>query len=284
MIGSGTRPWFVSVAALCSAAALQMLAGCASQSALPPEVARAPATPPVAIPAPPAAAGLASFELTMQQRAQEAERQGRLADAAWAWEALSLARPERRDAQAELLRLSALLQSRVTLALAQAQNDRQRGELERAMRGYLTVLSLQSEHRGAAEALRAIERERNERQFLGRFSRQTITRSTRDAAQNQTAPDKTLATESRNLSEHATLLAEQGEFDSAMALLAPVALAAGGDPELRRLHAQLHCQRARSLPAQPSAPAVAALRECLQLDPGNEAAALRLRALGSPAK
>lgn len=231
------------------------------------------------LPAP--ATGLASFELTMQQRAQDAERQGQLADAAWAWEALSLARPARGDAAAELVRLRGVMQSRVTAALAQAQQDRQRGELERAMRGYLTVLSLQSEHRGAAEALRAIERERNERQFLGRFSRQTITRSTRDAAQAQAAPDKTSAPESSNLSEHATLLAAQGDVDSAMALLAPAALAAGADPDLRRLLAQLHCQRARSLPAQPAAAVVAALRECLRLDPTQESAAASLKALGT---
>ncbi len=217
----------------------------------------------------------------MQHRAQEAERQGRLADAAWAWEALSLARPDRRDAAAELARLRGVVQSRVTLALAQAQQDRQRGELERAMRGYLTVLSLQGEHRGAAEALRAIERERNERQFLGRFSRQTITRSTRDAAQAQAAPDKAVAPESSNLSEHATLLAAQGEVDSALALLTPAALAAGADPDLRRLLAQLHCQRARSLPAQPTTPVVAALRECLRLDPKQVGAAASLKALGA---
>ena len=172
MTGPRARPWCARVAALCAAAGLLVLGGCASPGAAPaaaaPTITAPPAAPATMLPAP--ATGLASFELTMQQRAQDAERQGQLADAAWAWEALSLARPARGDAAAELARLRGVMQSRVTAALAQAQQDRQRGELERAMRGYLTVLSLQSEHRGAAEALRAIERERNERQFLGRFS------------------------------------------------------------------------------------------------------------------
>ena len=229
-----------------------------------------------------AASGRAAFERTMLQRALDAERQGRLADAVWAWDALAVAPPERSDAPTQSLRLRGLMQTRATQAWAQAQQERLRGELDRAMRGYLLVLSLMPDHAGAAEALRTLERERNERQFLGRFSRLTITRGTPSLVEARGSGDDSAAPDVRNLAEHATMLAEQGEIDGAITTLAPAALARGADPALRRLLAEMYFKRAESLPPQPAAAVLTALRECLRLNPGHTAAASRLKLLAVP--
>ena len=253
-----------------------LLVGCATAPL--PAPAAAPAVP-AAEPKPAASSGRAAFERGQQQRAAEAERQGRLAEAAWAWEVLTLLNPERSDWVAQRQRVGQLMQGRVANALAQAQQDRQRGDLDRATRGYLLVLSLLPEHGGAADALRSIERERNERQFLGRLSRLTIPRSTSPEGSVRGAADATATPESRNLAEHATLLAAQGEIDGAITLLSAPATLRAADPALKRLLADLYFRRAAALPASQSAQIVAALRECLRLDPTHEGAAVRLKAL-----
>ncbi len=258
-----------------------LLVACASTSTRP------PADPPIAPPASSAAPlatelapGRRAFETATQQRAQEAERQGRLAEAALAWEALTVLSPERRDWRGQLQRLNQLVQSRAAAAFSAAQQDRQRGELDRASRGFLAVLALSPEHTPAADALRQIERERNERQFLGRFSRLTITRSTLAGAESRSATEAGTTPDTRNLAEHATLLAAQGELDGAIALLSGAAASArGGDAGLRQLLADLHFRRAESLPPTQRTQVLAALRESLRLDPLHEAAALRLKSL-----
>ena len=253
-----------------------LLAGCASTSTPLPASVSAQAA--LAEPAPLAASGRAAFELGQQRRATEAERQGRLAEAAWAWEVLTLLNPERGDWLAQRQRVGQLAQSRAAAALAQAQQDRQRGDLDRAMRGYLLVLSLLPEHSGAADALRAIERERNERQFLGRPSRLTMPRTLPEGLAPGAA-EATTTPETRNLAEHATLLSAQGEINSAITLLSAPALLRAADPALKRLLADLYFRRAADLPASQPGQILAALRECLRLDPTHEGAAARLKEL-----
>lgn len=272
------RPRHILVA-LTALGGAALLVGCAAAPMSAPAPAPAPAA--VAEPAPRSAPGRAAFELGQQRRAAEAERQGRLAEAAWAWEVLTLLNPERSDWLAQRQRVGELVQSRAAAALTQAQQDRQRGDLDRAVRGYLLVLSLLPEHGAAADALRSIERERNERQILGRLSRLTIPRSTLPEGSVQRAADAAATPETRNLAEHATLLAAQGEIDGAITLLSAPATLRAADPALKRLLADLYFKRAAELPATQPAQILAALRECLRLDPTHEGAAARLKELSA---
>ncbi len=237
-------------------ALLCCLAGCA---AAPPPFASLPPDdppPPAVLTAPPPDPRIA-FEQRWSAQADVAEQQGRLADALWAREALVLALPGDRQQAAHLSRLRGLVALRSQEALARGRDAQKRGDLERAQRAFLQVLALEPEHAGAAEALRGTERERNERQWLGRFSRNLIQRSTSVGER----PGERIA------SEHAAMLVAQGEIDGAIQLLSRAAEVPRADASLRRQLADLHVKRAQALPAERRAEALAALREALRLNP-----------------
>jgi tetratricopeptide (TPR) repeat protein len=170
---------------------------------------------------PPPPDPLVPFAQRWQREAESAEQQGRLADALWAREALALAVPPeaRLAAQADVARLRAAIDARVQEALARGREAQRRGDADGAQRAWLQALLLDPGQATAADALRAMERERNERQWLAR------------------------------------------------AVQAPRA-----DPALRLQLADLHVRRARSLPPDRRADAVAALREALRLEPRHEGA------------
>jgi hypothetical protein len=219
-------------------------------------------------------AALAEFERQQLRRAEQAELQGRWAEAARAWEVLLLLRPGHAPYRDGQQRLRSATEQMVAQLLVRAADERRRGDLDRASRGYLQLLSLQPDHAGAAEALRQIERERNERQWQGRFARSPIQRGPSEAPP---------ATGERNLAEHASLLAAQGELEGAIALLARPAQAAGADPALRRLLADLLWRRlASGGGGERGGDEAASLRDILRLDPQHEAARARLRAAGQP--
>ncbi|HET7863582.1 MAG TPA: hypothetical protein VFL86_04175, partial [Burkholderiaceae bacterium] len=98
-------------------------------------------------------------------------RQGKLADAAVAWEILSVLRPDVAEYREQCTKIQSQIDAAVAERLQRAGQAQRRGELDAAAQGYLAVLALQPDHAQAADALRTIERERNKRNVLGRAAR-----------------------------------------------------------------------------------------------------------------
>lgn len=255
----------------------------------PPAPAAAPATAPAPVPAvasPSEPAGIARFERHQREGAEAATRQGRLAEAGFAWEVLVALRPQRSDYRERLAEVRAQAQALAAERLPKAAAARRRGELDNAAQLYLGVLALDPSNDTASDALRAIERERNKRNHLGRFARDTLTRRPAGDAVKP-APNGRAAAEApgsrpaaeRNTLEHASMLASQGELDEAIALLQAPTAGARGDSNARRLLAALLVQKADRLAPADRATAIATLERSLQLDPAQAAAKQRLQAL-----
>jgi len=240
------------------------LIGCASVS----EPARDAAPTVVSAPSPApssAEATLGAFEQRQREAARAAAQQGRWADAAWAWDVVLALRPN--DDAAHKERDAALASAASVSAdrQARARAARQRGDLDGAVKLYLEALAVAPDDTAAADALREIERVRTRRGNLaGPRSAQPIGRTTPSA--------------DRNDLEHASLLASQGEYESAIALLAPLA---AGDARARAQLADIYWQQAQRLESRDRAAAIGALRRCLQFDPNHKAAAQKLKALSA---
>ncbi|QPF75645.1 hypothetical protein G8A07_23835 [Roseateles sp. DAIF2] len=260
------------MAASCSLVALLALAGCSSLPSGQPA-----GSPPAVDPATPAPAGtpLAAFETAQQQRAQDLERQGRLAEAAWAWEVLTVLRPANADYRESAAALRRQIDTAVADRLQRAQQAHKRGELDAASTQYLTLLSLQPDHVQAAEALRGIERERNRRLYLGKPSRQTLARRAPSAAEQKAVPaaraarggQAVAAAPERIELEHAALLATQGELDEAIAQLERRVATDRRDGAARQQLADLYRRKAEQLAARNQKPAATSwLQKSLRLD------------------
>ncbi len=143
-----------------------------------------------------------SFEARWRERAQAAERQARLADAVLAWEVLALLRPGRYEA--ELAAARGRVASAYAERMQRGEQELKRGNLERAEQAYLGALALRPREIEAANALRAVDRARNKRDFLGQASRLT-------AGKAQAAGQFDAALER----EQVAALISQGEFDDA---------------------------------------------------------------------
>ncbi|MFT3717363.1 hypothetical protein [Pseudorhodoferax sp.] len=156
-----------AVPALALAAALA-LAGCAGAPPAPP--ADAVAAPPPS----PHADGLSPFETRQRVRALVLEDEQRWAEAAWAWEVLIVLRPGHAPYRERAAALRRRIDAAVAEQLARGQAARRRGATDQAANHYLHALALQPDQPEAADALRALERERNQRLYLGRLSRLTM--------------------------------------------------------------------------------------------------------------
>jgi type II secretory pathway component HofQ len=140
-------------------------AGCllaAACTSLPPAP---PAAPPAVAAAPTA---VVAFEERTREHAEAGVREGRLAQAADDWEILTVLRPENADYRERLEALRARIELEANAHLQRAQQASRRGDVEAATAQYAAVLALQPQQRQAADALRAIERERNRRTVLGK--------------------------------------------------------------------------------------------------------------------
>jgi tetratricopeptide (TPR) repeat protein len=233
-------------------------------------------------------ASMAAFEASQRQSAQEFERQGRLADAAWAWEVLTVLKPDNADYRESLASVRKQIDATAAGRLQRAAQAQKHGELDTATTNYLLVLSLQPDNAQAADALRAIERDRNKRSYLGKLSRVTLARRPSEVDR---APAASRTQADRNDLEHASLLATQGELDEAIVLVERRVAADRRDAAARRLLADLCVQKADKLAARGGkASAVALLRKGLKLDPAHPRAAAMLKQLqgeptaGSPAE
>ncbi len=258
---------------LAATACVVMLAGCAS--APPPSGIGATAT----VTHGASTASSAAFEQHYRSRAGSAQRLGRLADAAMAWEVLTALRPESREYRDALLDTRRQIDAAVAERLPRAAQAQRRGDLDTAMQGYLAVLALQPDSLFAADALRSIERERVKRQQLGRLSRLALMRRGTEAMRPN---DKAVAPagSDRNELEHATVLARQGEIDSAIGLLERRIAADRNDRAARNLLADFYERKADDvLAARDTAGAIALLEKSLRLHPSDARVANRLKQL-----
>lgn len=223
-----------------------------------------------------------AFEQATLTEAQSQMQQGHLAEAAMSWEVLSVLRPDKPAYAQQLAQTRTQISRKVSEQMPAARQAQQRGALDEASQRYLAILALQPDHVTAAQALRDIEQQRNKQRYLGRYSRLTLakTASGKPSAQGNQAANTMLSAE-RNALEHAALLAGQGEFDDAITLLKQDLAARPKDAASIALLADVYYRQAASLEDKDKPGALAALRQCLRLEPGHAQARRKLAQLTS---
>jgi tetratricopeptide (TPR) repeat protein len=254
-----------------------LLGACAGRSP-PPSPPSPPATEllvaaaPLAVPDT-ATAAILAFEQAQRAAAEAAALESRWADAAWAWDIVLALSPQdaaaQKGRQTALARAQALAAERLRLARAARTN----GQIDVASRLYLEALALVPGQLEAANALRMIEHNRARRQAIGSVAGALVSPdATRSEAQARAA--------ARRLDlEHASLLADQGDIDAAVALLLPTTTRRSGDASRRKLLAELLLKRADQLAASDPAAAIESLRQSLRWQPGLAGARARLQQL-----
>ena len=265
---------------LLAAGACAALFGCASVPPVDETVAPGNAVAPS--PSPPAPQSI--YEQQQRNRALAFARQKRLADAAIVWEVLTVLRPDVADYRNRLSDAQRQIDAAVAERLPRAAHAAQRGEIDNATQLYLAILALQPLSEPAADALRALERERNKRNYLGKPSRATLTRRAMAEAEmpaNVSAGSGGLA--GRNDAEHAALLAGDGEFDDAIALLQRRLVVDPKDSAARSLLADVYYRKAESLLPRDRPGAMAALEKSMRAYPAESRAANRLKQLNRTA-
>jgi tetratricopeptide (TPR) repeat protein len=256
---------------LCSLASCALLVACAGT---PPEK---PALQPDGnllaplAPSPPHAA----FEQRQRERALGLARQGRLADAALAWEVLTVLRPDDADYRERLVEVRRQIDAAVAERLPRATQAAKRGELEGASQLFLGVLALEPGQAEAAEGLRAIERERVRRNHLGKYARLTLTRS----AISDSEMTSVRKLDESNAVEHASMLAGQGDFNDAISLLERRVSANPREEATRLLLADIYFRRVQAQPDLDKGVAMRSLERSVRLDPTHAGAKARLRQL-----
>lgn len=201
------------------------------------------------------AGGAASFEQHWRERALLQSREGRLGEAAQSWEILAALRPDAVDYRERLLATRRQIEAAVPERLQRGQQAWKRGDLDAASTQFLSVLALQPGETRAADALRAIERERNRSLYLGKLSRITLTRGNGNANGNLRTAKPAPAPADRNDVEHAALLRTQGETDAAIALLEKYVAARGADPTACRMLSEMYLQKSGAGRMKQPAPA-----------------------------
>lgn len=253
--------------------------------------------------APPASAALLAFEAQLRQAAQSAVAQGRWFDAAGAWDVLLALHPN--DSGLQKLHDQAIMvaRSEATERARKAKIAQQRGDADSAWRLYLEVLALQPGHDGAISALRTLDRERGRRpSFANTFSQlparptgnlpsstghSSVARTSAPTVRADKAATPGAANKAANGQpsrqnndiEHASILATQGEIDSAITLLLPHAQARDENLPARRLLADLYFRQAEKLPAAQGQAVLVALKRSLVFDPSHTRAQQRLAQL-----
>jgi tetratricopeptide (TPR) repeat protein len=243
-----TRLWIAGL--LCAA-----LGACASA----PPAAEAPLPPP----SPRQPEGVRAFEAQQRERALALEQQGAWLDAAAAWEVLSLLNPG--DYGPRLAAVQERIDEKAQEHLARARQDYKRGDVASAEQFYLGVIALQPRNKEATEALKGIERVRNRQEHLLKAGR---TLPPPETGKRPAAPP---VASNPLLMEQASNLANQGDFDEAIELMAGQFKANPNDSAARDLMADLLYKKALSMQAKDPAGAQAALKRCLQVSPHHTA-------------
>jgi len=249
-----------------------LMAGCALRP--PPGPAPAPpvALPALAVPEGPTVA-VRAYEQVQHAAAEAAAREGRWADAAWAWEIVLAISPQHSEAQRGRQTAQARVQAALAERLPLARATRARGQVDEASRLYLEVLAIEPGQLEAANAMRLMERDRARRQAIGGFARAL-------APADPTRYNEQARAAARPLDlEHASLLAGQGDVDAAIALLLPTPASKPADPATRKLLADLLLQRADKLSESDRPAAITTLRRALRWQPHHAQARARLQAL-----
>jgi tetratricopeptide (TPR) repeat protein len=260
-------------------AAMWLAGGCSSP---PPKPELGPKEPPPRKVASPQT----DFETRQKERAVALGRQGKLAEAALAWEILGVLRPDVAEYHDQWSRTQGQIDSAVAERLQRATQAQRRGDLDAAAQGYLAVLALQPEHAQAADALRAIERERNKRYALGRATRLAPVPRIPGPARPpgvESAAANPAATTDRNDLEHAAMLTIQGDYDDAIQLLEKRLASVRQDDVARSMLADAYFQKAEEIASRDKTEAIAALEKSVRLDPAHPLAAARLRQLKASA-
>lgn len=233
-----------------------------------------------------------AFEQAQVSRAQEQVKDGQLAEAAWTWEALTVLRPDNTGYRDSLAATRQLIDSGVSERLEKARAAQKRGDLDGASTAYLGVLALQPDNEAAADALRGLEKERNQKSYLGKPTRLTLRKAgppvaAKPAAKAQAAgasgkdaaPAAASAGPDRNELEHIAMLAAQGELDEPIRLLERRAPQDRNDPSAKRLLADLYVRKAEKISTIDKSGAVMLLQKCLRVDPKNARATALMRQL-----
>jgi hypothetical protein len=266
-----------------------VLAGCAATptGTPPPPPAPAPAPTPAAEPDPapprPPSPALTAFENRHRQVAEAASRRGHWAEALWALDVLLALQPRDADLLKRRQQAQDAAQAAAQDKWQAARAAQTRGDSETAARLYLEVLALTPTRSEAAEALRQMEQDRVRRQHLGQLSRNVLTRrgSVMEPSPVNLLTAPRPGSEGNNV-EHASLLAAQGDLDSAIQLIRPAATAPNPDPAARQLLADLYFRQAEALASTDKAAAIAALERAVQAEPGHAKAVARLKELRAP--
>ena len=235
-----------------------------------------------------------AFEQAQVARAQDQVKEGQLAEAAWTWEALTVLRPDNAGYRDSLAATRQLIDSGVAERLEKARAAQKRGDLEGASASYLGVLALQPDNEAAADALRGIEKERNQKSYLGKPTRLTLRKApppvaakpatgakaqAAGAAGKDTAQAAAPAGSDRNELEHIAMLAAQGELAEPIRLLERRAPQDRNDPSAKRLLADLYVRKAEKISTIDKSGAVMLLQKCLRVDPKNARATALMRQL-----
>lgn len=253
-----------------------LLAACAQAPVTPDESAESTQPVPAGSPNP-------ALERQQRERARELTRQGAFGEAAVTWEILALLRPDVPEYAENQRRARSRSEARAAQRIQAADQARRRGNSEQAAQLYLRALADDPLNSQATEALRALERERNKRNHLGRPSRLTLTRSAMAEAE-QSRPSTQQAVD-RNDLEHAVMLMHQSEFGEAIELLERYVKAFPHDEAGRRALAEACYQSAERKLASDPKTARSLLQRAAKLDPSHDQAAKRLMQLdGAPAK
>lgn len=222
-----------------------------------------------------------SFEDRQRAQAETAMQQRRWADALWAWDVVLALEPRDVRAREQRNRARAQAEAAATERRARAQQARQKGDVEGAMKLYLEALSQWPDDAEAADALREMERQRTRRGNVNGY------RAPGAAVVQRPYPDERKAAAAvvtgHNELEHASLLASQGDLDAAIAMLQPLTMGRRPDPAVRSRLADLYWRKGEQLaPADPQA-AIGALQRALQLAPGHPKATAKLKELKAAA-
>lgn len=242
-----------------------------------------------------APAAATPYEQQQVKLAQEQVKEGQLADAAWTWEALTVLRPDNAGYRESLSATRQLIDSGVAERIEKAKAAHKRGDLEGASTQYLGALALQPENETAADALRAIEKERNQKSYLGKPARVTLRKAApvapKPSAKAQAAAAAAAAKgkdggaaaaaagPDQNELEHIAMLAAQGELDEPIRLMERRAPQDRNDPSAKRLLADLYVRKAEKIATIDKSGAVMLLQKCLRVDPKNARATALMRQL-----
>ena len=254
------------------------LVGCAGVAPRPsPDPAVAAPQPPSPPPPPepvllrgvPPVDAVLALEAMQRQAAQDAAQQGRWSEAAWAWNVVLALSPDDATALTARNQAERAASQAVADTLVKARQAQQRGDAETALRGYVAALSnlplysaaYTTDHAAAlaappalpafteaADALRAIERDRARRLHLSGASRHSFARmmGVGAAEASKTTGSPAAAPKDPGVVERARLLSENGEIEAAIALLKATSKAPPADAAVNRMLKELLARQART--------------------------------------